>query len=52
LARQRLISLSPDELDGQDAGGDVVNAWVRYPEVPVQVSGWVVASTDRAVQVK
>lgn len=57
LVRPRPISLSRDELDGQDvvdvaAGGDVVNAWVRYPEVPVQVTGRVVAFTDRAVQIE
>jgi hypothetical protein len=54
--RPRPISLSPDEFEGRDVveavGGDVVNAWVRYPEVPVQVTGWVVAFTDRAVQIE
>lgn len=43
LVHPRPISLSSDELNGQDvveaAGGDEVHAWVRYPEVPVQVSG-------------
>ncbi|MDB6425915.1 hypothetical protein [Curtobacterium sp. 20TX0008] len=56
LTRPRPISLNTDELGGQDVvevtGGDEVNAWVRYPEVPVQVTGRVVAYTDRAVQVE
>lgn len=43
LAWPRPISLSLDELGGQDlvdvaAGGGGVNAWVRYPDVPVQVT--------------
>ncbi|WP_171898841.1 hypothetical protein [Curtobacterium sp. UCD-KPL2560] len=32
--------------------GDEVNAWVRYPEVPVQVRGKVVAFSDYAVQIE
>jgi hypothetical protein len=54
LVRPRPISLNVDELDGQvvveTANGDEVDAWVRYPEVPVQVTGHVIACTDRAVR--
>ena len=61
LTRPRPIGLTADELDGQDvtdltvgesAAGESVRAWVRYPEQVVQVTGRVVAYTDRAVWVE
>lgn len=56
LVRPRPISLNVDELQGQDVveidHGDEVDAWVRYPEVPVQITGHVVAYTDRAVRIE
>lgn len=59
LTRPRPIGLNADELAGQTvvelpvgAVGERVSAWVRYPEVSVQVAGRVVAYTDRAVWVE
>lgn len=56
LTRPRAISLTADELGGEAvtevADGDLVDAWVRFPETPVQERGRVVGYTDRAVWVE
>jgi hypothetical protein len=56
LTRPRPISLSQQELGDDEVhelvDEEIVLAWVRYPEQPVEVEGHVVAYTDRAAQVE
>ena len=56
LTRPRPISLSKDELGTAEPREAVepvpVEAWVRFPESPIRVSGQALAWTDKAVLVE
>jgi hypothetical protein len=56
VTRPRPISLTPAEIGKLDVTEpptpEPVNAWVRYPETPVQVEACAIAWTERAVKVE